>query len=143
MWSLIIIPILAVIISLLIKAGLLISRHQGNPWQVVWSYGGMPSMHAAFTTALCTSIFLYEGVSTALAVSVVFTFLIIMDSLRLRRFVGEQGRVLNKLIANLPQEQEYKYPILSTQVGHRLAEVIVGVIVGLIVGWLGWLIWWN
>lgn len=106
----------------------------------VWSYGGLPSLHATLTTALTAIIYLQEGATAAFAISLIFTSLVLFDALNLRRFVGEQGQTLNRLIETLPQDEEYKYPILSTRVGHSFIEVAAGAFVGISVAIIGWLV---
>lgn len=135
----IIVPFLSAILTLIIK-GMVATGHHGNFWQALWSYGGMPSMHTAIAISLCLIIYLKEGITTPLAVSLVFAFIIIIDALLLRRLVGQQSLALNKLISQLPDVQEYQFPIFETKIGHTVKEVLSGALIGIIVALLGWLI---
>lgn len=135
----IIIPLISAGLALVIKWLMVAFRH-GNPWQAMWSYGGMPSMHTAVTVSLCLIIYLQEGLTTSLAISLAFALLIIIDALLLRRLVGQQSLALNKIITQLPDQQEYQFPIFETKVGHTVKEVLGGFIIGLVVALVGWLI---
>ena len=68
--------------------------------------GGMPSSHAAFVSTLSTSIGLRYGFRSDLfAIVAVFSLIIIYDAGGVRRAVGEQANVLNKIIRNLDLKQ--------------------------------------
>jgi len=139
MWRYLIIPLVAAGVAQLIKMALAGSRPGVTTWQQLWSYGGMPSMHAAFTVSLCTVLYLSEGISTVFVVAVVFTLLTLNDALMLRRQVGDHATVLNRIIEQLPDEKEYNYPILTVRVGHTFSEIIAGGVLGAV---LALLLWW-
>ena len=90
----------------------------------------MPSAHTAFAISLLTSIGYYEGIgSGAFAVAVAIAFLIIDDAVRLRMYLGDQGRYLNTLIQTLKLSTT-EFPRLKERVGHRTSEVVVGGFIG-------------
>jgi uncharacterized protein len=92
-------------------------------------HGHMPSAHTGFIVSLVTAVGYYNGVdSAAFAVAFVLAIITIDDAVRLRMYMGDQGRYLNKIIENLNLEE--KYPKLKERMGHRIREVIVGGLIG-------------
>jgi acid phosphatase family membrane protein YuiD len=69
--------------------------------------------------------------SGAFAVAVILAFIVIDDAVRLRMYLGDQGRYLNMLVQQL-NISEKQFPRLKERVGHRVSEVIVGGILGFI-----------
>ena len=105
-------------------------------WSHLWGYGGMPSSHAALVASLATAVYLYEGVSVAFGIAVVFALVIIRDALGLRSYLSEHSRILNKLIKDLPDEEEYKYPHLEERIAHTSFQLFVGAILGIVITFL-------
>ena len=138
MWQYIVIPLVAAAVAQLVKIVLGVIRGNADGWRQVWSYGGMPSMHAAFTVSLCTVLYLSEGISTVFVVAVVFTLLTLNDALMLRRQVGDHARVIDQLVEQLPDNTEYKYPILTVRIGHTFPEIIIGAVLGAVLALLLW-----
>ncbi len=98
-------------------------REKGLRWKYLVTAGGMPSAHSAFVSALTAALAVTEGTdSVALAISFVFSAIVIFDSLRLRAQVQELSVRVNRLVSEKP---------LPTMIGHSPAEVIVGVVLGL------------
>ncbi len=124
-----IIPILVSVITQLVKFVMFGLKH-GWKLEYIATHGHMPSSHTAFAISLLTSIGYYEGVgSGAFAVAVAVAFLIIDDAVRLRMYLGDQGRYLNTLVQTLGLSAE-QFPRLKERVGHRTSEVLVGGFVG-------------
>src|SRR5690554_4270216 len=102
--------------------------------------GGMPSSHAAFVSTLSTSIGLRYGFRSDLfAIVAVFSLIIIYDAGGVRRAVGEQANVLNKIIRNLDPKHFYKstdkeiiIKDLKELIGHTPVEVLVGTFLGIL-----------
>lgn len=135
MWQLFVAPLLAALVAQLVKV-----FSYGRPrWTELWSSGGMPSMHASLAAALATVVYLAEGASTAFAVACAVLLLAAIDARRLRREVGQQAAVINRLIEQLPDDREYSYPILGARLGHTGAELLGGVGLGVAVALLLWL----
>ena len=103
------------------------------------AYGGMPSSHAAMVTSLAMVTGYYDSIqSSTFAISIVLALIIVRDAFGFRQAIGQQGKVINNLVKELPDEQEYKFPVLGEKFGHKTVEVIAGVIVGIILSY--WLI---
>lgn len=93
------------------------------------SHGHMPSSHTAFVASAVTSIGYYEGINSgSFALALVLAIIVIDDSIRLRIYMGDHGRYLNRIIEQLPNMREL--PRLKERVGHKISEVIVGGIFG-------------
>jgi len=100
------------------------------------TYGHMPSAHTGFITSLVTSVGYYEGMdSGAFAVAVALAIIVVDDALRLRIYMGDQGRRLNFIIEQLKISKK-EFPRLKERVGHRKSEVIVGAILGVLLTYL-------
>ena len=91
--------------------------------------GGMPSSHTALVTSLTTALFIGEGFdSPAFAVALVFSLIVAYDSMGLRMQSGMQAAAINKLVEHNGLDS---IGPLKEMIGHKPAEVAVGVIVGI------------
>ncbi len=127
-----IIPLIVAVVTQVIKIGLEIYRGTFN-WTHAISYGGMPSSHAALATSLLYTLYYFEGIpSPTFAVALILFIVIIRDAMGYRYQIGIHGSILNRLIKELPDRQEYKFPIVSDRVGHTPVEVAVGIIIGFV-----------
>src|SRR4030042_5588531 len=109
---------------------LLYSLKYGFKWEYAFTHGHMPSAHTAFVISTLTSIGYFEGTGSGVfALAFIFAFIIIDDALRLRMYLGDQGRYLNMLVEQLAIDKK-KFPRLKERIGHRVNEVIVGGILG-------------
>jgi uncharacterized protein len=128
-YNIIIIPLIVGIFTQTLKF-ILFSIKNGFQWEYFFTHGHMPSAHTAFVISTLTSIGYYEGTNTGtFALAFIFAFLIIDDALRLRMYLGDQGRYLNMLVEQLPVDKK-KFPRLKERVGHRLNEVLIGGVLG-------------
>ena len=78
-------------------------------WNINYTmtHGHMPSFHTAFIVSLATSVGYYSGISSgAFAVSIILATIVIDDAVRLRMYMGDQGRYLNMLIRQLPVDEK-------------------------------------
>ncbi len=97
------------------------------------AYGHMPSAHTGFMTSLVTSVGYYAGMNSgAFTVAVALAIIVVDDALRLRIYMGDQGRRLNFIIEQLKISKK-EFPRLRERVGHRKSEVIVGGILGFLI----------
>lgn len=126
--------IIPIIVSLFVHGvKLLIDLAKGRfSWHRSIHYGGMPSSHAALVTSLATAVYLADGLNIAFAISVVLAVVVIRDTIGLRGYLSSHGRILNKLIKDLPDEEEYKYPVLEETIAHTWLQVIIGGLLGII-----------
>lgn len=109
---------------------IIFSAKNGIKWNYFLTHGHMPSFHSAIVTSLVTSVGFIEGFNTGVfSIAVIFAIIILDDALRVRMYLGDQGRYLNMLIQTLGINKS-KYPRLKEHVGHRISEVIIGVVYG-------------
>ena len=102
------------------------------------SPGGMPSSHAAFVSALATTVGLDQGFDSALfAACVVFASVVMYDAAGVRRAASIQARIINQIVDELFHGQPVREERLRELLGHTPVEVLVGSLVGIVVGWLG------
>lgn len=96
--------------------------------------GGMPSSHSAFVSSLATLVGINNGFSSDLfAVTAVFSLITMYDATGVRRAVGKQATVLNRLIRDLSRthDRELIYGELKELVGHTPVEVFAGALLGI------------
>jgi len=90
------------------------------------SAGGVPSAHAAFVTAVTTSVGIRSGVaSEVFAVSFVFAAIVVYDAFRLRGHVQRHAEVINRLLGRTGETER-----VSEMVGHSLPEIVSGILFG-------------
>ena len=95
--------------------------------------GGMPSGHSASFVAATTYLGFSQGFTSPIfALAVCMTIIIIYDAVNVRYAVGEQGKVLDKII----KKEKYNLPQLHIVEGHTVPQIIVGALIGLVIGWL-------
>ena len=137
------IPLLVGIITQLTKF-IIFSYKHGLKWNYILTHGHMPSAHSAFAISVLMTTAFVDGVNSgSFVVAMALGFLILDDALRLRMYLGDQGRYLNMLTKNLMEEVDLnvkKFPRLKERIGHHKLEVVVGLIYGAILTW-GLLIW--
>ena len=124
-YNVIIIPLFVGFFTQTLKFIIFAKKH-GFKFEYFFTHGHMPSAHTAFVISALTSIGYYEGTTSgAFALAFIFAFLIIDDALRLRMYLGDQGRYLNMLVEQLPIDKK-KFPRLKERIGHRISDVIIG-----------------
>lgn len=95
----------------------------------IFRSGGMPSSHSAFVTSLLIIVYQKLGMeSVEFAIAFVFASVVWYDAMSVRRAVGQQAEILNKL-----QKKEK----LKIRLGHTFLEVIAGIAFGAVVTQIG------
>jgi len=126
-----VIPIAVLLINQAIKIIIEISKN-GFSWSAISSYGGMPSSHTSIVTSLAVIIGYYQGLaSVEFAIAFILAGLIIRDAAGIRGQITNHSQTINKLIKELPDEQEYKFPVLGERFGHKTIEVVIGIILSI------------
>ncbi len=104
-----------------------------NLYRMVGS-GGMPSSHSSFVTGLTTAVGLVEGFETpAFAVSLVLALVVMYDASGVRRAVGMQAMLLNRIIEDIYENKPIDHKRLKELVGHTPVEVFFGAALGILV----------
>jgi len=94
--------------------------------------GGMPSSHAASVCALATAVGITFGFYSPLfAVTAVFTIIVLFDAQGVRRTVGRQAEILNKILDDLYLKGKIGEDRLKELLGHTPIEVFAGMILGI------------
>lgn len=101
--------------------------------RILLSSGGMPSAHSATVMGLVTATFLKYGTGGfEFPMALFFAFVVVFDSMNVRRETGEQGKVLNRLRREHPElfrgKRAYRF---NEKAGHTPPEVAVGILVGI------------
>ena len=98
--------------------------------------GGMPSSHTSTAWALTVSVGRVCGFGSPIAaVSVIFTMVVMIDAMGVRRATGENAKVINRIAKDLFEWRivEYMGKNLKEYIGHKPLEVLIGAIIGLII----------
>jgi len=138
-----VIPFVPVIVSIITQTTkfIVFTLKHGFKWEYFFTHGHMPSSHSSFAASLVITVGYLENLTSgAFAIALGLSMIILDDALRIRMYLGDQGRYLNMLVQNLHLDIK-QYPRLKERVGHRTSEVIVGLIYGafltsLIIYWL-------
>lgn len=130
-YPIVLIPIIVGVITQLTKFSLFIIKYRKIEMKHLLISGHMPSAHTAFVVSITTIIALRETIfSTLFAISFVFSYIVIYDALKIRINIGENGKIINRLVKEIPEIKKEDYPILREKVGHKIEEAIVGGIFG-------------
>lgn len=119
----IIIPFGAALLSQCIKVILeYIKNRKININRFIDGMGGMPSTHSALVSSLSTIIYLTSGITPLFAVTLIFSLIVMYDSMGIRYESGKQAEVINELAGSNLEEK----------IGHKPIETLVGSILGIL-----------
>jgi uncharacterized protein len=127
----------AILIALVVSQGskvciLVFKKGQKFVLEDFFITGNMPSAHCAIVTALVVILYLTEGFTSVFFATVVFAAIVIRDAVGVRRTVGEESKVLTKVVAMLKKKFHFNVSHkIHQNLGHQPLEVIVGILVGL------------
>ena len=125
---------LAWFVSQVIKVvrGVLTRRRFNFRW--LFDTGGMPSSHSATVAALATVAGLYYGFGSMLfLITFIFTVITLFDAAGVRRSVGRQAGILNKMLDDLYEKGQVPETRLKELLGHTPIEVFAGAFLGVLV----------
>jgi acid phosphatase family membrane protein YuiD len=101
---------------------------------LLWRSGGMPSSHSALAASLAMSIGFTEGFGSNLFLITMFlAFVIMRDSLGVRRSSGIQGRTLNHLGRSVSEKIKVEFRPVKEVYGHEPLEVVIGSLLGMLI----------
>ncbi len=107
-------------------------RGQAFDWHHISATGGMPSSHAALTSAVATGVGLEQGFGSAyFAIAVALTMIVTYDAAGVRRQAGEQARAINVIIAEVLSGHPLERIRFREVLGHSRREVTVGILFGI------------
>lgn len=137
----VIVPAIAWLIAQFLKFGVKAMKGDVNLKYFIKS-GNMPSVHTAIVVALLVSVAFVEGVdSTFFGIALVLAMIVVYDAIGVRRAVGEQGTLLERLLQlqkdriNRVTPRGEKINLIEV-LGHTPLEVAAGAVVGLVVSLL-------
>lgn len=118
----IIIPFVAAILSQCIKVLLEFIKYKKVSFiRFIDGMGGMPSTHSALVASICTIIYMDYGVSPLFAVALIFSLIVIYDSMGIRYESGKQAEVINDIAGSNLEEK----------IGHKPIETLAGTFLGI------------
>ena len=116
-----------------IKVGLGVLRTKRFDFKWFIGTGGMPSAHAAGSSALAVVIGMDYGFDTALfALAAVFAIVTMFDAQGVRRSSGKQAALLNKILEDIYWKGKIEEDRLKELIGHTPVEVFMGSIIGVL-----------
>ncbi len=132
---------LAVFLSWFISQAAKVIRgwHREKRFNFRWLFGtgGMPSSHSATVASLATVAGLYYGFgSMPFLIVLIFTLITMFDAAGVRRSVGRQGAVLNKMLDDLYETGEVPEKRFKELLGHTPVEVFTGAFLGIVVAYI-------
>ena len=104
-------------------------------FQVRWIFdtGGMPSSHSSTTSSLATVVGLHYGWDTVpFLIALVFCIITMLDAAGVRRSVGRQARVLNRILDEFKESGDVVDDHVRELLGHTPVEVLVGAVLGVL-----------
>lgn len=136
-YKFILIPVIAWFIAQFIKFVIVLISERKFDISVMVSMGGMPSSHSATVSALAVSIGKTLGwTSPYFAIALFFALIVMYDAGGVRRTVGDQSAVLNKIIDELFKGDVDFEKRLKEFIGHSHIEIIIGALIGILLGYL-------
>ena len=131
-------PLLAWLIAQLIKTLMILVRNRRLDLRKFVSAGGMPSAHSAVVMALVMAVGRQQGVdSPVFALAVWFAAIVMYDAAGVRRAVGAQAGILNRMLDDVFVSHNFNEKRLVELIGHTPVQVIAGAVLGIACG----LIW--
>jgi len=119
----IIIPISSAILSQFIKVLIEFIKYKKlSLKRFIDGMGGIPSTHSTLVTSITTLLFLTQGISPLSGVTLIFSLIVIYDSMGIRYESGKQAEVINEIAGSNLEEK----------IGHSPIETFTGVIVGIL-----------
>lgn len=93
--------------------------------------GGMPSAHSSGVVAVATAVGLFYGFNSILFLTALsFAVVTMFDAAGVRRAVGRQAIVLNKMSEEMYERGYFEQTRLRELLGHTPMEVVAGALLG-------------
>ncbi|MFA5039421.1 MAG: divergent PAP2 family protein [Candidatus Omnitrophota bacterium] len=128
-----IVTLLAWIIAQTLKVALGVLRSKRFDFRWFIGTGGMPSAHAAGSSALAVVLGLDYGFgSPFFALGAVFALVTMFDAQGVRRSTGKQAGILNRILDDIYWKGKIQEDQLKELIGHTPIEVIMGSIIGIL-----------
>lgn len=129
--------VIAWFLSQVIKVIRGVLKHGRFNFRWLFDTGGMPSSHSATVSSLATTVGLYYGFhSIPFLITAVFAFITMFDAAGVRRSVGRQASVLNRMLEDLYEKGQVPETRLKELFGHTPVEVFAGAFLGILISLL-------
>src|SRR5690606_2610402 len=93
----------------------------------LYASGSMPSAHSALVISLVVMVGLLDGTESGLfGLALLFSIIVMYDAIMVRRSVGEQGGVIQRLI----EITKSALPLPHSAKGHTPLELLTGALLG-------------
>lgn len=126
-WKYIVIPFIIVFLSQSIKVLFEFIRYRKISFKrYISGMGGMPSTHSALVSSISTIIYMDFGMSPLFGVTLIFSLIVIYDSMGIRYESGKQAKIINDITGSNLEER----------LGHKPIEVLAGILLGICVSFL-------
>ncbi|HHE39252.1 MAG TPA: divergent PAP2 family protein [Candidatus Cloacimonetes bacterium] len=133
------IVVVSLVVSQTIKVIFYIFKEKKLNFRKYLDTGSMPSSHSASVSSLATAVGISEGVeSVFFAISIIFAVVVMYDATGVRRAVGKQAIVLNKMIDNIRKKENAILfeENLKELIGHTPLEVLAGALLGVAIAFV-------
>jgi acid phosphatase family membrane protein YuiD len=136
-WQVIVVTFLSSILAQFVKVLGKLFKTGKLDLRLIARTGGMPSSHSSCTMGMATTVGFIEGFnSVSFAIALCLAAIVMYDAAGVRRTVGLQAQVLNKMIEELFSE----HPHISSErikefLGHTPKEVLVGALFGVAIAY--------
>ncbi|HXV27451.1 MAG TPA: divergent PAP2 family protein [bacterium] len=129
--------ILSWFVSQLLKVMQGWKQQQRFNFRWLFDTGGMPSSHSATVACLATVVGLYYGFNSILfLMTFIFSIITMFDAAGVRRTVGRQASILNKMLEDLYEKGQVPETRLKELLGHTPKEVFAGAFLGILFGYI-------
>ena len=135
-YKVLIIPAIAWFIAEALKMP--ISWIRERKWNLTQLFlGGMPSAHSTLVCSLAMTVGFKDGFSSVtFAIALCFALVVMQDAGGVRKTVGLQSTVLNRIIREMFRGKPEQEEQLRELIGHTRPQIIVGALLGILVGWI-------
>lgn len=114
-----------------------ITKQPSTGLRWLFDTGGMPSSHSATVSCLAAVTGMYFGFhSIFFLIVLIFALITMFDAAGVRRNVGRQAKVLNKMLDELYEKGAFHEQRLKELLGHTPVEVFAGAFLGILLAWL-------
>lgn len=118
----------------LIKVGRETIRKKRFNLKSLLDTGGMPSAHSSGVVAVATASGLFYGFGSIIfLVALSFAIVTMFDAAGVRRSVGKQAAVLNKMTEELYEKGQIGETRVKELLGHTPVEVFAGAAIGIVI----------
>lgn len=124
-------------ISQLAKVARGMLREKRFNFRWLFDTGGMPSSHSAAVSSLATCSGLYYGFSSMpFLIVLIFTIITMFDAAGVRRNVGRQAVILNKMLNDVYEKGGVPEKRVKELLGHTPVEVFTGAFLGILIAYI-------